>query len=129
MIYRRIFADLDWVTSEGHAAQTTDLKKVSGVIKAVRIAISSVTANPTVSVTLTDITESGLAAATLATFSGLADGTLHVKFSESHKNSQDADFNPIPCYENDLRISVDPSADPGGSGQTLTVTVTLYVEA
>lgn len=129
MIYRRNFAVLDWVTSEGHAAQTADLTKVSGTIKAIRVAISSVTANPTVNVTLTDITESGLAAATLATLTGLADGTLHLKLAESHKATQDADFNPIPCLDNDLRISVDPSADPGGSAQTLTVTVTLYIEA
>lgn len=63
-----------------------------------------------------------------STASSLADGTAHVLLAESHKATQDADFNPVPCWEETLTLSVDPSADAGGVDQTLTVDVDLYLE-
>lgn len=127
MLYKKSFAALDWVTGEGHTAQTADLTHVTGTIKRIDLEATSVTDNPTFDATLSSVSSAGLLA-TLASFSTLADGTLHVKVSESGKGTPDADFNPIPCVDDTLRISLDPSADPGGVTQTLTITVTMFLE-
>ena len=127
MIINRRFSTLDWVTDEGHAAQTADIKTVSGILHVIEIKISEVTDNPTVTVTLSDITDTDFVT-TLETFSTLADGTLHKFFVNSKEYDADHDIDGHVFCLNDLRISVDPSADPGGSGQTLEVDVTLILE-
>lgn len=124
MITRRDFARLDWVTGEGHAAQTATISHVRGKCTRIDMIASSVTGNPTFSVAFQD----GDGNAILPTFSALADGTHHVKLAESNKAVQDADFNPMPFCDDDLTISVDPSADPGGSNQTLTIDVRLFLQ-
>lgn len=127
MLIKRAFATLDWITDEGHAAQTNDISDVTGILHAIEIKISEVTANPTCEVTLSDITDTDFVT-TLETFSTLADGTLHKYLRNSKEYDADKDIDGhVFCY-NDLRITVDPSADPGGSAQTLEVDVTLYLE-
>jgi len=127
MLHKRSFAQLDWVTGEGHTAQTADLEAVNGILHAIEIKISSVTDNPTVNVTLSNITDTDFVT-TLETFSTLADGTLHIYLRNSKEYDADKDIDGhVFCYDN-LRISVDPSADPGGSAQTLAVDVTLKLE-
>lgn len=120
-IARIEFAQASWATGAGHTAQT-DSKIVNGTIKRVDVLISSVTDNPTVNVTITD--QNSVEVISLST---LADGTKHMKLAESHKATQDADFNPVPV-NGTLTVSIDPSADPGGTSQTLTVDVILYME-
>jgi hypothetical protein len=110
-----------WATGAGHAAKTTDLANLNGMLERIDIIISSVTDNPTVDVTLTDSNS-----CTLVSLTGLADGTKHVKLAYSNKSSPDADFNPIPINDT-VTVSIDPSADAGGTAQTLTVDVILYV--
>ena len=117
-IEKKAFAQQSWDTGDGHAAKTNTLKVVNGIIRRVDIIISSVQANPTVDVTITDENS-----CSLITFNTLTDGTRHVKLSTSDAT----DFDAIPV-SNDLTVSIDPSADPGGSGQELTVDVILYLE-
>ena len=124
MITRVQFKQLDWITGEGHTAQTASIVHVRGKCTRVDVVISAVTGNPTVNVSFTDAN----ALAILPAFNALADGTHHVKLAESHKAAQDADFNPMPFCDDTLTVSVDPSADPGGVDQTLTVDVYLYLE-
>jgi len=121
---KKAFAQLDWITGEGHAAQTTTLPDVTGKCTRVDIVVSSVTGGPTVSVTITDTDDGGQ----YFTVSGKADGTHHILLGDSNKGSPDADFNPFALFGNNLTVSVDPSADAGGADQTLTVDVRLYLE-
>ena len=106
-------AVLVWQTDDGHAAQTVTIPRTNGALENVIVGITEVTGNPTVNVTLTD--ENG---AVLLTLTALADGTVHVKKVAT-------DFDAILLSGGPLTLSVDPSADAGGAGQTLTVTVVL----
>lgn len=98
-----------WETSDGHAAQTLTFANMDAILEAMTINISAVTDNPTVNITVTD-ENSGV----MITLNTLADGTVHYK--------DEGDFGRIPVG-GDIVLSVDPSADPGGSNQTLTVIV------
>lgn len=103
-----------WQTGDGHAVQNHVLQNpVAGAMENVIVAISEVTGNPTVNVTLTD--ENG---AVLLSLEGLADGTVHVL-------QYPTNFDSILLAGGPLTLSVDPSADAGGVAQTLTVTVVL----
>ena len=131
MIHKRSFAKLDWITGEGHEAQTNDITNVSGKIVAYDVKVNSVTAaGLTVSGTIKDVTNASdyTNVPTIASFSTAAEDTVTKKLARSNKATQDADFNEYPCSASTLRVSVDPSADPGGSGQTLEVDVDLYIE-
>lgn len=110
------FTQLDWITGEGHAAQTASINNSNMLVERIDVIISSVTGNPTSSVTITDENS-----CTIATLTGLTDGTKHVKLA----TKATADFDAIPV-NNTLTISVDPSVDAGGAAQTLTVDVILY---
>ena len=123
----RPFKKLDWITGEGNTAQTADIERVTGNLRKVEVKISSVTANPTVGVVLSDISDTDFVT-TLETLSTLADGTLHIFHSRSKEYDADKDIDESFFDLNDLRITVTPSADPGGSGQTLTVNVKLYLD-
>ena len=120
-IARIHFTQMSWATGDGHAAQTATAY-VNGIIERIDIIISSVTGNPTVNVSWADLNSVVL----LPAMSSLADGTKHIKYGLSNKGTQDADFNPVPHCGN-ITVTADPSADPGGTGQTLTVDVILYV--
>jgi len=123
----RKFAELDWITGEGHTAQTADIFRVTGNLRKIEVKISSVTGDPTSNVTLSDISDTDFVTELIA-LSTLADGTLHVFHSRSKEYDADKDIDEMFFNLNDLRISVDPSADPGGSAQTLTVKVKLYLD-
>lgn len=123
MIQKRSFKQLTWATGAGHAAETDTIGKITGKLVRVNVTISEVTGNPTSNISITDAR-----GVVLAAFNTLADGTAHIKLAESHKATQDADFNPFPCVAETLTLSVDPSADAGGTNQTLTVDVDLYLE-
>lgn len=121
-VARMEFATLDWVTGEGHAAQTASLN-LNGTILRQDVIISSVTANPTVNVSVTNQNSVSLSE---LNHTNLTDGTNHTFDSISSKSSADADFNPVTVNDT-VTVSVDPSADAGGSGQTLTVKVIYYM--
>ena len=113
------FQQLSWATGEGHAAQTATFNGAIMLIERVDVLISSVTANPTVTITWAD--ENGVVILVGTNFATLADGTNHLFLS----TKATADFDAIPV-NNDITITVDPSADAGGAGQTLTVDVIMY---
>lgn len=113
----------DWITGEGHASESHTFQTFYGRIERVDITITSVTANPTVNVSMRD--QNGVILIPDAVFTTLADGTNHTFRSESYKASPDADFNPV-THAGNVQVSVDPSADAGGAAQTLTVKVVLY---
>lgn len=121
LIEKKTFASLTWATGAGHAAQTTELNDIEGIIERIDLIISSVTGNPTTNFTITDENS-----CVPISFSSLADGTYHVKYGLS-KGATDSDFNPTPVNNSTLTLSADPSADAGGSGETLTITVILYL--
>lgn len=100
-------------TGDGHAEQTITMANLNGFIEAFSANISSVTANPTVDISFTDANS-----AVLHDETGLADGTIHSKDA--------SDFDKIPVDGN-ITLGVDPSADAGGSGQTLTIIVDVKV--
>ena len=123
----RKFNALDWVTGEGNAAQTTDIERVSGNLRKVEVKIPAVTGNAdlTATVVISDISDTDYVT-TLATFSALAHSTLHIFHSRTKEYDADADFDEILLDLNDLRITVTPNEDVGGTAQTLTVNVKLY---
>ncbi len=121
-VARLQFGQAQWLTSGGHAALTRTIK-VSGTIYRMDVIITSVTDNPTVAITFTDA--NGIDFDNELDQAALADGSNHYFDSQSSAND-DADFNPI-THHGDIIVSIDPSADPGGSGQILNVDVILYV--
>lgn len=107
----RARATFTWATGDGHAAQTVTLATLNGHIEAVVVSISNPTGDPTVNVTLTDDLSASIVALTT-----LAKNTVHYK--------DEGDIGILPVAGN-VVITVDPSADPGGTAQTLTVIVEL----
>jgi len=112
-----------WATGAGHAAKTATFANLTGKLVEVGLQASSVTGDPDVTVTVTDADS-----VTLFTSGAQNDGTNYRFDSESHKGTPDADFNPSYFVNETLTVSIDPSADAGGSNQTLTVTVDLYIQ-
>ena len=123
-VARLAFSQFDWVTGEGHAAENETFQYVNGTIYRVDVIISSVTGNPTVTMTLRD--QNGIILIPDALFATLADGTSHYFLAESNLVTQDADFNPVP-HNGNVILTVDPSADASGEAQTLTVDFIMYV--
>lgn len=123
-VARYEFDAVDWITDEGHTAQTSTIQNVCGTVYRIDVIISSVTANPTVAITWAD--QNSVVLVPNALCAALADGTRHYFLAESNKGTQDADFNPFP-HNGNITLTIDPSADPGGSAQTLTVQPILYV--
>lgn len=119
----RIEFQQTWITGEGHAAKTLT-RDVNGTIGRVDVILSSVTGNPTVIVTLRD--QNSAIVVPDAFLNALADGTNHTFRAWSNLGTPDADFNAVP-HNGNITVSMDPSADAGGAGQTLTATVILYV--
>ena len=113
------FDQVSWLTSAGHAAKTTTRKGVNMLIERVDVIISSVTDNPTVTVTFAD--ENGVAIIDPTNFTNLADGTNHIMLA----TKATADFDMVPVNGN-ITCTVDPSADPGGAAQELTVDIIFY---
>ncbi len=123
-VARLQFAQQSWATGEGHAAANDTIQYVNGTIYRIDVIISSVTDNPTVTLTLRD--HNGIILVPDALFSTIADGTNHYFLAESNLGTPDADFNPVP-HSGNVIATFDPSADPGGAAQTLTVDLILYI--
>ncbi len=123
LVQRIAVPQKSWATGAGHAAKTHTFH-VNGTLVRFDAIISSVTANPTVAITFRD--ENSCILVPDALCADLADGTNHIKLALSHKATPDADFNPVPL-DNDVTVSIDPSADAAGSAQLLTVDLILYV--
>lgn len=112
---------VSWATGAGHAAKTTTAA-LNGIVYRIDILISSVTDNPTVDVSFADQNS----VVPVAAFSSLADGTNHFENALVNSITTSADFDPV-AVAGDVTVTVDPSADPGGSSQTLTVDIIFYV--
>ena len=125
----RKFAELDWITGEGYTAQTADIERVTGNLRKLEVKISAVTGNADLvaTVVISDISDSDFVT-TLMTFSSLAHSTLHIYHSRSKEYNADKDIDEIFFDLNDLRITVTPNEDVGGTLQTLTVNVKLYLD-
>jgi hypothetical protein len=126
MIGKRSTATKTWATNAGHAAQTDTLARLTGKLVEVDIAISSVTGDPDVTVTIKKKDTNG---ATVFSSGAKNDGTNYVFSSESNQAVQDAAFDPVWLFDEDLYVSIDPDGDAGGTAQTLSVTVTVYLES
>jgi len=108
-----------WATGAGHDAATEDIN-INGVVEQICVRISSVTANPTVTVIIKDANGNEL-----FNSGALADGTNHVlRFA----NLEDHDNTNFPAFlcAGTMTLSIDPSADAGGESQNLTVDVDIY---
>jgi hypothetical protein len=114
-------ARVSWATGAGHAAQTTTAR-INGIVYRIDIILSAVTANPTVNVSYADQN----AVVCLPAMNTLADGTAHFKNALVNSISTSADFNPV-AINGTITVTIDPSADAGGSAQTLTADVIFYV--
>jgi len=125
----RKFAELDWITGEGSAAQTADIERITGNLRKIEVKIPTVTGNSnlTVTVVISDISDTDFVT-TLETFAGLAHGTLHIYHSRSKEYDADKDIDETHFDLNNLRITVTPNEDTGGTLQTLTVAVKLYLD-
>ena len=125
----RKFTELDWITGEGYTAQTADIERVTGNLRKLEVKISAVTgnANLTATVVISDISDTDFVT-TLETFSALAHGTLHIFNSRSKEYDADKEIDETFFNLNDLRITVTPNEDVGGTLQTLTVKVKLYLD-
>jgi hypothetical protein len=111
-----------WATGAGHDAQTGTIPKITGTLVRIDMRISEVTGDPNVVLLVTDSNSNTVFTSTKD------DNTKTVYLARSHKGTQDADFNPIPMWDETITVSLNPDADAGGSGQTLTVVVDVYLE-
>ena len=113
------FDQVSWLTGVGHAAKTTLKNNINMLVERVDVLISAVTANPTVAITFAN--ENSVTVIDGTNFAALADGTNHTLLS----TKATADFDAVPLNGN-ITCTVDPSADAGGSAQTLTVDIIFY---
>lgn len=127
LLHKRKFKQLDWITGEGYGAKTVDLKGVTGILHKIEVKVSTVSGTPSVTVVLSDITDTDFVT-TLETLAGLGKSLLHKFLRMSKEVAVDKDIDGHVFIGNDLRITVTPTADPGGTLQTLEVDVTLYLE-
>ena len=95
-----------WATGDGHAEQSETVA-INGILEKVILKASSVTGDPDVTLTIDDGGDNEIFN------SGAKDDGATYTFSV---------YEPIGGI---MKIAVDPSADPGGSSQTLTVVITL----
>lgn len=105
-----------WETGDAHAAGTETIE-MYGMVEAVGIRISSVTDGPTTTITFTDANGNEL-----YNTGALADGTDY--FYTPSEFLPTAEKFPV---WGDMIISADPSADPGGTGQELTVDIDIFL--
>ncbi len=95
-----------WATGDGHAEQSETVA-INGILQKIILKASSVTGDPDVTLTIDDGGDNEIFN------SGAKDDGATYTFSV---------YEPISGI---MKIAVDPSADPGGSSQTLTVVITL----
>jgi len=118
-IKRVEFPTITWVTSEGHAPKTAVVRNVNMLVERIVLIISSVTGGPATTFTFAD--DTGAVIIDPTNFAALADGTVYQKLS----TKATADFDAVPI-NGDITITMDPDADAGGSGQTLSITPIFY---
>ncbi len=95
-----------WATGDGHAEQSETVV-INGILEKVIMKASSVTGDPDVTLTIDDGGDNEIFN------SGAKDDGATYTFSV---------YEPISGI---MKIAADPSADAGGSSQTLTVVITL----
>lgn len=107
---------VSWITGAGNAEQTETIE-MFGMVEAIGIRISSVTDDPDITIKFTDSNGNEIYNTT-----ALNDGT----------NYYYTPLEFLPTAEKfpvwgDITISVTPSADAGGSNQTLTVDIDIII--
>ncbi len=95
-----------WATGDEHAEQSEPVA-INGVLQKVILKVSSVTGDPDVTLTIDD------------------NGDNEIFNSGAKDDGATYTFSLHEPVSGVIDIAVDPSADPGGSGQTLTVVITL----
>ncbi len=95
-----------WATGDGHAEQSETVA-INGILEKVILKASSVTGDPDVTLTIDD------------------GGDNEIFNSEAKDDGATYTFSVYEPISGIMKIAVDPSADPGGSSQTLTVVITL----
>ena len=113
-----------WDTSEGHAEKTGITGEVFGTIVGLTVIVSGVTGNPTIKLTFRDADDCIIIPD--AAFATLADDTSHIFFFLSEQGTQNATENPVAVVGK-LTVTIDPTADAGGSDETLTVKVRIFI--
>jgi hypothetical protein len=119
-----IEVEKSWITGAGHAKATQVTGEANGTIVGLTVIISSVTGGPTTALTFRDNDDCIIIPD--AAFAALADDSEHLFFFLSEQGTQNATENPIPV-RGPLTITVDPSADAGGSGETFSVKVRIFI--
>uniref|UniRef100_A0A6M3KC33 Uncharacterized protein n=1 Tax=viral metagenome TaxID=1070528 RepID=A0A6M3KC33_9ZZZZ len=113
-----------WAYGGGYAAKSQVTGEIMGKIVGLTVIVSSVTGTPSAAVTFRDadscIIIPDAVCATCATGN-------NIYFSESHKSTLDANFNPVAVMGL-VTVSITPSAAPAGAGETLTVKVRILIE-
>ncbi len=104
-VWKRIVTQT-WATGDEHAEQSQTVP-INGILQKIILKASSVTGNPTVTLTIDDNGDNEI-----FTSGAKADGATYT-------------FSVYESISGIMKIAVDPSADPGGSSQTLTVVITL----
>lgn len=117
-------AQVDWVTSEGHAAQTADVY-INGTIVRMDVVISTVTGNADLTVSITCTDENAADFGNELDHAALAHSATYYYDSASSADD-DANFNPV-THNGTITVSMDPNEDTGGTAQTLAVDVIFYV--
>lgn len=113
---------VSWDTGDGHTAQTTTAA-INGVIYRIDIIVGNITGNnPTINVSFAD--DNGVVC--LPAMNGLALNSKNFKNALVNSIAASADFDPV-AVAGTITVTVDPSADPGGTAQTLTVDVIFYI--
>ena len=95
-----------WATGDGHAEQSETVA-INGILEKVILKASSVTGDPDVTLTIDD------------------GGDNEIFNSEAKDDGATYTFSVYEPISGIMKIAVDPSADAGGSSQTLTVVITL----
>ena len=95
-----------WATGDGHAEQS-EIVRINGVLQKIILKVSSVTGDPDVTLTIDD------------------NGDNEIFNSGAKDDGATYTFSVHEPIDSVMKIAVDPSADPSGSSQTLTVVITL----
>lgn len=95
-----------WATGDGHAEQSQPVE-INGVLQKIVLKVSSVTGDPDVTLTIDD------------------NGDNEIFNSGAQDDGATYTFSLHEPVAGVIDVAVDPSADPSGSSQTLTVIITL----
>jgi len=116
-----------WATGAGHAAQSEVAYNLTGLLTRIDVIIPTVTGN-TLAVAVTFRDQNSCIVVPDALCATLADGQNNIFLSSSNLATQTANFNPVQLIDSDITVSIDSDEDTGGTLQTLSVQVILYLE-